>query len=71
MLSAFFQRVDAADHRKQVDRTTAVLAENLAAPAETPKRSVGRPKRARTVEEVLRAAMLADEQARKAHADEP
>lgn len=57
MLS-FFRPVDAADHRKQVDRTAEILAETLAATVPKPaeeKRPIGRPKKVRSADEVLHA----------------
>jgi hypothetical protein len=62
MLTAFFKPVDASDHRKQVERTAEVLAETLAgavraAPEPGPKRRVGRPKRERTVDEIMHAVV--------------
>ena len=61
-MQAFFQRVDLAAHRQQVAQVAAQLKENPPPRALTPppKRSVGRPKRERSAEEVLAAATVAD-----------
>jgi hypothetical protein len=67
-LRAFFPRIDAADHRQQVQQLADHLKEHPPPRAATPPplRSVGRPKKKRDAAEALEAAAAAEEQ--KQHA---
>ena len=62
MLSSFFQRIDKAAHREQVQQQADYLKEHPPprAPTPPPRRPVGRPPLKRPAEEVLASAVAAD-----------